>query len=406
MVQDTELSAAEVFQDRYASQMNTTRRIAIVTTGRADAGLLIPVCRAIAARDDLESAFWVSGPHLNPDGSLSQHADSIADHAQIGARIVLPSVDSDLDMSRAIACAGQGFTDAIESNTPDIIVVLGDRYETLAAAIAAASCGVALVHIHGGEISTGAIDNQFRYAITALANLHCVATETARRRLIAMGESPETVVLTGAPGLDQYDETEPLSRETFNKQTGLTGDEPFLLVTLHPTTLDQSDPAQQATQLVRALQDSQMPCLITAANQDPAGRAINAVMRTACESNGWAFSESLGRSLYRSAMQSAAAMVGNSSSGIIEASTFGLPVVNIGDRQAGRERSGNVTDCAHDAHSISTAIRRAVGMDTSGITNLYGDGNASVRIASAIAEMPLGKAALRKLFDPPGLVAD
>lgn len=384
--------------------MTTTRRIALVTTGRADAGLLIPVYRAIVERDDLESVFWVCGAHLNPDGSLTQHADSIADQAKITAQVILPRVDSDPDMSRAIAHAIQGFTDAIEANTPDIIVVLGDRYETLAAALAAAACGVPLVHIHGGEISTGAIDNQFRYAITALANLHCVATETARHRLIAMGESPETVILTGAPGLDQLDETDPFSRETLNKQTGLTGDDPFLLATLHPTTLDQSDPAQQATELVRALRDSKMPCLITAANQDPAGRAINAVMRTACESNGWAFSESLGPSLYRSAMQSAAAMVGNSSSGIIEAASFGLPIVNIGDRQAGRERSGNVIDCAHDAQSISKAIRNAIGMDTTGIKNIYGDGGAGERIANAIAEMPLGKAAIRKLFSPPGLL--
>lgn len=379
-----------------------TRRIALITTGRADLGLLLPVFEATTALGTLEPALWLTGAHLTPDGAETEHTVAIPPHASIGARVPLPPARTDADMSRAIAIAVAGFTDAIEQSKPDAIVLLGDRFETLAGAVAASACGVPIAHIHGGELTAGAIDNQFRYAITALANLHCVATERARDRLIAMGEAPDAVARTGAPGLDCLAGFEPLGRDEFAREAGLADAGPYLLVTLHATTIDGADPAAQAAQLVGALESIGMPCLVTAANQDPGGDAINSVLQEACARNDWPFTQALG-GLYHHAMQHAKAMVGNSSSGIIEAASFGLPVVNIGDRQAGRERSGNVFDCAHDQASIESAVRGALAVDAAGFTNVYGDGGAGVRIADAIASMPLGPAALRKRFEPPGL---
>ncbi|HHN77234.1 MAG TPA: UDP-N-acetylglucosamine 2-epimerase (hydrolyzing), partial [Phycisphaerales bacterium] len=324
-----------------------------------------------------------------------------ADGWTIGGRVPTASGDGPGAMGAAIAEGVSGFTGVFLAGEPDAVLLLGDRFETLAAAVAASACGVPIVHLHGGEISAGAIDNQFRYAISALASYHFVATEKARRRLIAMGEDASRVVRTGAPGLDHLAGFEPMSREAFNAAAGMTGDGAFLLVTLHPTTLDGADPAGQARALVEALDGVGLPCLVTAANRDPGGEAINGVLREAARERGWVFAGALGPGLYPQAMHHAAAMVGNSSSGIIEAATLGLPVVNIGDRQAGRERSGNVIDCGHGAAEIGGAIRRALAMGRGVYENVYGDGGAGVRIVEALAGVPLG--VLRKPFSPPGL---
>lgn len=383
------------------------RRVAIITTGRADYGLLVPVLKAATESPALDPAVYATGAHLSRRHGMT--VGRIEDDGwDIAARIETEPSDgtnkAELPMADKIARAVAGFSGAFRAHKPDICLLLGDRFETLAAAVAAAASGIPIAHIHGGEISTGALDNQFRFAITALANLHCVATTRARDRLIAMGESPQSVIHTGAPGLDHITAFQPTPRESFCRDVGLPGVAPFLLVTLHPETIGAQDATAQAGQLVRALEAAGTPVLATAANQDPAGCAINAVIEDACARNGWAFSSALGPR-YHDAMHHAAAMVGNSSSGIIEAASFGLPVINIGERQAGRERSGNVIDCAHDADAIAAAIRDALAMDPSGLTNLYSapkDMPASERIARAVAAMPLGPHALRKMFDPPG----
>ncbi len=389
------------------------RRLAIVTTGRADYGILVPVLRAADAHPGLAPEVYATGAHLSrPHGHTIDRIE--ADAWTIGARVHSEPLDGEGnppghpdaadDMPRKTARAVTGFAEAFIARRPDVCVLLGDRFETLAAAVAAATAGVPIAHLHGGEITTGAIDNQFRYAITALANLHCVATAKARDRLIAMGESPDAVIRTGAPGLDAIAAFEPMPRAAFGAEVGLPGDGRFLLVTLHPQTIGNIDATAQAGTLVRALEAVGMPVLATAANQDPAGSAINAVLEEACARRGWAFSRALGP-MYPQAMHHASAMVGNSSSGIIEAASFGLPVVNIGDRQAGRERSGNVLDCPPEADAIARTIRDALATDGAGIENIYASPGAGAGelIASAIASMPLGGSALRKRFEPPGL---
>jgi UDP-hydrolysing UDP-N-acetyl-D-glucosamine 2-epimerase len=381
--------------------MRVRRTIAVVTTGRADYGLLVPVLRAARENPELEPAVYATGAHLS-----ERHGRTVdrieADEWEIAARVETEG-DRDRPVHEKIALAVRGFGDAFAQHRPDVCVLLGDRFETIAAALAAASTGTPIAHIHGGEISTGAIDNQYRYAITALASLHCVATERTRDRLVAMGEDPRAVVRTGAPGLDALAGFEPMPRDAFAAEVGLRSDGPFLLVTLHPTTISGENPADHARALLAALDDATLPCLVTAANQDDGGDAINDVLRSGCAERGWPFADALGPGLYHNAMHHAEAMVGNSSSGIIEAASFGLPVVNIGDRQAGRESSGNVVDCGHDAAGIAEAIDAARTTRGERWNNVYGDGGAGPRIAEAIAAMPLGTDALRKRFEPPGL---
>ena len=379
----------------------------MVTTGRADYGLLIPVLRALERHPGTTPIVYATGAHLSERHGMT--IDRVRADGWDQIETVETESTRDQDMPSRIARGVGGFGDAFTSrrgpDAPDVVALLGDRFETLAAAVAASAAGIPIAHIHGGETTTGALDNQFRYAITALANLHCVATKRARDRLIAMGEATETLIHTGAPGLDGIAEQQPMPREDFCREAGLSGDSPFLLVTLHPETIGGSDATAHAGTLVRALESVGMPVLATAANQDPAGNAINAVIEDACARNRWAFSRALGP-LYHHAMRHATAMVGNSSSGIIEAASFGLPVVNIGERQGGRERSGNVVDCAHDAGAIERAIRDALAMECAGIANRYAapsGASAADRIAAAVAAMPLGAASIRKAFDPPGL---
>ena len=386
------------------------RTVAVVTTGRADYWLLVPVLRALDAIRDTVTMVYATGTHLS-----EQHGRTVerieADGWHIAERILSEPGVGDAPMAEKMARCATGFARAFHDSPPDTCVLLGDRFETLAAATAASASGIPICHIHGGELSTGALDNQFRYAITALANLHCVATAKARDRLIAMGESPDAVIRTGAPGLDHVAGFEPMPRDRFCHEAGLKGEDPFLLVTLHPETIGGGDIAidgnalDACLALERALIDLGMPCLVTAANQDQGGAEINKGLKIMCEGMGCPFVESLGP-LYHHAMHHAAVMVGNSSSGIIEAASFGLPVVNIGERQGGRERSGNVVDCATDHASITDAVRRAVAMDVSGVENVYAapEGeSAGERIAAAITAMPLGADALRKRFEPPGL---
>lgn len=332
-----------------------------------------------------ESLIVVTGAHCDP--RLGATASEIeAEGFEIARRVPL----GDGPMSDQMARDTQGVGEAFRELTPDAALVLGDRYEALAAATAIVAEGGFLAHLHGGEITTGAIDNQFRYAITALAHLHLVATKGARTRLVAMGERPERVIVTGAPGLDGV--VAPLA-------AGHGSSEPFVLVTLHSETLG-GDPEEQARTLIEALDRVGRPCVITGANADPGGETINTVLRDACEQReNWTFEMNLGATRYREAMTRAACMVGNSSSGIIEAASFGLRVVNIGSRQDGRERSGNVADVAWDAEAIATETRRAIDAGRWSGDNVYGDGRASERIVEALATVDLTDRT--KPFSPP-----
>lgn len=375
------------------------RRIAVITVSRADWGPLRPIACAMQAHEALEPLIIATGGHL--DEAQGRTAESIeAEGFEIAARVATPEGSP---MATAIGAAVDKIAEALRQLKPDAAVVLGDRFETLAAATAAYSEGVAIVHLHGGEITAGAADNRFRYAITALADLHVVATARARRRLMAMGEAPERVVHTGAPGLDDLVGFEPMPRAALLAACGLS-DQPFALVAVHPETVGDVDSVALARVTLRGVQRAGLPMLITGANADPGGRAINECMRSFAEETSDAvFTINLGADRYRSAMAHAAVLAGNSSSGIIEAASLGLRVVNVGERQAGRERSGNVIDVPPEAGAISDAVSRAIESGRYEGDNVYGDGSAGARAVDAIASLADGRLGPASKFEPPSI---
>lgn len=303
-------------------------------------------------------------------------------------------------MARAIGLGILGLTQALELNRPDVLIVLGDRGEMLAGAIAAAHLNIPVAHVHGGEIS-GTIDESVRHAITKLAHFHFPSTEENAQRIIRMGEDPWRVHVVGAPGIDYLRSIEPMSREDVEADLDLDFSRPVLLMTQHPVTTEVEAAADQMRTTLDAVAAVGSQTLVTYPNADSGGRTMIDVLGEYTALPFIRVRPSLGQRRYASLLRYVDAMVGNSSSGIIEAPFFGLPVVNIGSRQRGRQRAGNVLDVTHDRDAIEKAIRKALG-DNEFIhrartcTNPYGDGRAGERIATALAEIPLDRSVLQK----------
>jgi UDP-hydrolysing UDP-N-acetyl-D-glucosamine 2-epimerase len=287
------------------------------------------------------------------------------------------------DISRA---SGQLITDI----APEMMLVIGDRLDMLPAAVASLPFNLPLAHLHGGELTEGAIDDRIRHALTKLAHLHLVSCRSAAERVRAMGEEDWRIVLTGAPGLDTLLAAPLMEREEFLAKTPLrdleAARERFILATVHPET-NASDPLAPLQALLRALEDEPLPVLFTAPNSDPGGAAIKHALLSWIERNPQArYIETLGTVLYPNALRHATAMIGNSSSGIVEAGLLGLPVVDIGSRQKGRERAATVLNCAAEWGDVLSCLRRVIsgGRHTADFT--YGDGRAGPKIAKAILE--------------------
>lgn len=379
------------------------RRIGAVTFSRSEYSGLAPVMKAIQAEPELELELLVSGTHLSPQFGLTVK-EIEADGLPIAERIeMLEADDSPLGTARSLGRAVLGLAASLERLKPDILLLAGDRLELLAVAAAAYPFGLPLAHLSGGEISEGAYDNQVRHALTKLCHLHFVATAEAARRLIQMGEEEWRVHITGEPALDLIGQTELMTRQELERSLGLELDPPVVVVTLHPTTLDEIDSAAEAEELIRALGQLEATLVITSPNADPGGLAIRERLEAFAASRPSAvFLASLGQRRYWSLLALADLMVGNSSSGIWEAPSFGLPVVNIGQRQKGRLRAANVIDAAAKAEAILTAIRQ--GLDPvfraslQGLRNPYGDGQASRRIVEVLKRIEMGIGVLRKKF--------
>jgi UDP-hydrolysing UDP-N-acetyl-D-glucosamine 2-epimerase len=386
----------------------TNRLIALVTVGRSDYSIYKPILRALAARNDLRYGLLVSGGHLSAEqGSTVRNIET--DGEPILERIpMLLDADDPPSIAASMGLGTTGFGRALGRVRPHILVVLGDRFEMHAAAAAAVPFAIPIAHLHGGEITEGAIDERFRHSLTKLSHLHFVSTEPAARRIIQMGEESWRVVRSGAPGLDNLREVSLLDRSEFFARLGWPDPGFFFLVTYHPVTLEPDREEWQIEQLLAALKQNAQPVLFTLANADTGGRKINAAVRAFVEQFPNAkLVPNLGAELYFSAMTHAGAMVGNSSSGIIEAASFGLPVVNVGIRQAGRERARNVIDCGNSTQEIAAALERALDPafrpSLSGMENPYGDGRAADRIVRSLAEMPLDDRLLRKRFIDVGI---
>jgi UDP-hydrolysing UDP-N-acetyl-D-glucosamine 2-epimerase len=380
------------------------RSVGVVTTSRADYGIYRPVLRALEASEDFELRLFVSGTHL-----LEAHGSTVdaieADGFEIQARLEVMHDDDDSPsaVARTMGRATQAFADAFERWQPDFLMVLGDRYEMHAAAAAALPFGIPVVHLHGGELSEGAIDDALRHSMTKLSHLHCVSTEEYGRRVIQLGEQPWRVHITGAPSLDNLAQVELLDRRAFETEHGIALPERFLLVTFHPVTLEVGDNARQTDELLAALERTGLPVLMTMPNADTEGRQVFERLQAWATLDAERFLvKSLGLQGYFSAMDLASAMVGNSSSGLIEAPSFDLPVVNVGSRQDGRTRGANVVDTLCEADAIVLAIERALDdvfrHRLTGAPNPYGDGHATGRILDALRQAPDRSQLVRKSF--------
>lgn len=383
------------------------RKICIVTTSRADFGLLCGLIKSVRADSELRLQLIASGAHI---GSAFGRTWRDIEAEGIGIDRKIPmrfTGKSNLDNLGSIAAGLRGFGKAFAEMKPDVIVLLGDRFELLAPAISGLMLQIPIAHIHGGESSEGAIDDSVRHALTKLASIHFAATETYRRRILQMGESPKRVFNFGAPGLDQLYRSELLSRSQLEADLGLSLEEPVALVTYHPETRDPGRASDQVRQMVAAIKVSGLKAVFTMANADAEGALINNRLQEECRRHPRRFKwiPHLGHRRYLSCLKYFALMIGNSSSGLTEAPSFQLPVVNIGDRQRGRERAANVIDVACSQAAILRAMRKANSPhfrnSLRGLRNPYdrfGDGTASKRIKDVLKRIPLSQDLIEKSF--------
>lgn len=375
-----------------------TRRVAYITGTRADYGLFTEPLRRIRENPDLELGLVVTAMHLEPGFGLTVN-DIEADGLPVIARVRnLGNGDRGADQARSIGTAVLGITDALEEFRPDVVIVLGDRGEMLAGAIAAIHLRLPVAHVHGGDVS-GTVDELVRHAISKLSHVHFAATEDAAKRLIRMGERAEQVHVVGAPGLDYLSHFEPMSKAELEADLRIDLSRPFVLFTQHPVTEDSA--AGQMEISLQALEDAEVQVVATYPNSDAGGRAMIDVLKRWEERPWLRIVPNLGQRRFAGLLKEAAAMVGNSSSGIIEAPFFGLPVVNIGSRQSGRLRAENVLDVAHDQESIRAAIECAMNDETfrtraRNTRSPYGDGHAGERIVEILTSLEIGPQLLDK----------
>jgi UDP-N-acetylglucosamine 2-epimerase (non-hydrolysing)/GDP/UDP-N,N'-diacetylbacillosamine 2-epimerase (hydrolysing) len=379
------------------------RSIGVVTVARSDYGLYRPALRRIEAEPDLNLRLYVTGMHLSPEfGDTIKEIE--ADGFSIAERIeMLVSSDTPEGVAKSVGLGTIGFAQAFGRERPDLLVLLGDRFEMLAAASAALPFAMPLAHIHGGETTQGAIDEAIRHSLTKMSHLHFVATETYARRVWQLGEEPWRITVSGAPGLDNLGDISLLDPAEIEAKFGLRLTPETLLVTYHPVTLEYEQTEWQMQELLAALEEVHRPIIFTYPNADTRGRSLIALIEafTAQHPQAQAVAH-LGTQGYFSLMRHVAAMVGNSSSGLIEAGAFELPTVNIGNRQLGRVRGANVIDVGYGRSEIIAGIRRAVSPEfrasLRGMRNPYGDGHAAERIVNRLKSAPLDERLLLKRF--------
>jgi len=379
------------------------RTIAVVTVGRSDFGIYLPVLRRIVADKSLRLRLIAAGMHLSPEFGGTVKAIE-AEGFEVADRVeMLLASDSPKAIAMSMGLGIIGFAQAYARKRPDILLVLGDRFEMHAAVVAAVPFKIPVAHIHGGELTFGAMDDLFRHSITKMSHLHFVSTSVYARRIEQMGEEPWRVTVSGAPGLDNLRSVRLLGRADFARRFGIKLARDFLLVTYHPATLEHGNVARQFQALLTALASAGSATLFTMANADTGGHVINRMIQDYVARHRSAqWIKNLGTQGYFSAMALATAMVGNSSSGIIEAASFKLPVVNIGSRQAGRVRGANVIDTGSSPKEILRGIKQACSpafrRGLSRLVNPYGDGRAAERIVNRLKTQDLPGNLITKTF--------
>ena len=376
------------------------RKIAVVTTSRADAGHLHWILKDLAAHPQVDLRIISMGAHLSPEfGHTGKELPEKGLRPQVAIECLLSS-DTDVGMAKTIGVATLGLADALGEMRPDIILLTADRYEMLAPAAVALALRIPIAHIEGGEISEGAIDDAVRNAITKMAHLHFACTQNARERIIRMGEEPWRAHFTGSPSLDQLRRNRLLTRAQVERQLKIRISSKTIVVVHHPVTLLR-DTTRESTALFAALAKIDANFVFVYPNADAGSRSL--IVRTEeflTQHPSGRLLVNLDHRLYLSLLRHSAALVGNSSSGIIEAASLGLPVVNIGIRQKGRDHAANVVDIPASASDIRAAITRARSPQfrktLQNLDNPYGDGYASNRILKLLTTVPLGEALLFK----------
>lgn len=385
----------------------TTRRICVVTGSRAEYGLLRWVMQAVDDTKDMELQVVATGMHLVPEFGLT-YREIEADGFAIDRKVeTLLASDTAVGIGKSVGLGVIGFADAVHDLRPDCMVVLGDRFEILAAVTAALVARIPVAHIHGGEVTEGAIDDAIRHAVTKMSHLHFVAAEAYGRRVIQLGESPDRVHVVGSLGVESATRLPVMDRPALERELGTALDGRLLVVTFHPATLEEESAGAQVAELLAALEGlADTRLIFTMPNADAGGRAIgemiNAFVATHPRARAYT---SLGQLRYMSCLRHADGVIGNSSSGLIEAPAFGVGTVNIGDRQAGRLRASSVIDCLPKRDEIRAAIDKlatpAFQATLKNIDNPYGKGNASERIIDVLKRHDLDGLVRKSFHDLP-----
>jgi GDP/UDP-N,N'-diacetylbacillosamine 2-epimerase (hydrolysing) len=382
------------------------KRICVVTGSRAEFGLLRGLMEEIRAHDTLELQVAVTGMHLSPEFGLT--VTEVEQDFHVDRRVeMLLSSDSAAGVAKSMGLGLIGFADVWQELRPDLVVLLGDRFEIFAAAAAALVARIPIAHLHGGETTEGAFDEAIRHSLTKMAQLHFVATEDYRRRVLQLGEDPRHVHLVGGLGIDAISRVRLLDRDALEAALGMRFGARNLLVTFHPATLDEGDAARQMRALLEALDTlPEIRLIFTLPNADTEGRALISLIEefVAARPRARAYS-SLGQLRYLSCLQFVDGVVGNSSSGLLEAPSFAIGTVNIGMRQRGRLKAASVIDCEADSAAIAAALQRLYSTDFRAtlpdVRNPYGEPGASRRIVAALAVTPLAGLVRKTFHDIP-----
>jgi UDP-hydrolysing UDP-N-acetyl-D-glucosamine 2-epimerase len=370
------------------------RRIAVVTSSRADYSHLYWPLHDLAAHPEVDLRVIVIGPHLSPEFGCTAKEIEGDGFANVHIECLLSS-DTDVGMAKTIGVATLGLADCLAQMRPDILLVTADRFEMLAPAMVALTLRIPLAHIEGGEVSEGAIDDQIRNALTKLSHIHFTSTELARTRVIAMGEEPWRVHCAGAPSLDHLRRSPLYERETVEQRLGIALAHPAVIVTYHPVTMYR-DTIQEADAVFDALKRVPGQLLFCYPNADAGSRDLIARARSFLQggAHGKVFTN-LDAVTYWSLLRQADLVLGNSSSGIMEAASFAVPAVNVGIRQRGREHGRNVIHADAHPDAILQAVEQALTSEfrksLQGMANLYGDGRATERIVQVLTTLTLNQ---------------
>ena len=381
--------------------MNTKRKICVVTGTRAEYGLLQPIMKAIKEDKLLELQVAVTGMHLSPEFGLTYKTIE-EDDFEISEKIeILLSSDTSIGVAKAIGLATISFSETLNRLKPDFIMILGDRFELLAAAQAALVSRIPIVHLAGGDVTEGAFDEAIRHSITKMSQLHFVTNKESEKRVHQLGEDPESIHLVGNPGLDHLNSLKLMGKNELEKSLRYSFKSKNILVTFHSVTLDNAPSVNSFSALLEALDGlgEDIGIIFTRPNADTEGRQLIKMLDKYVEdrSNCIVYT-SLGQLRYLSTVALVDVVVGNSSSGILEAPSLKTATVNIGDRQKGRLRADSIIDCEPITENIKESIQQAFKLDCSTVVNPYGDGNTTERVLKVLREINHPERLIKKHF--------